>query len=458
MPALARALTVTAAASTLPTLSMPAPAVSGISPNNGAASGGTRVTISGSGFVPGMAVRFGATDAGEATVRSPTSILAVSPPGAGTVAITVGAPDGSAEVPRDQFAYDPAPSEPWLGLNGNASTYLGPVERFVRAGVAYNRSGPIELIAGTPLLAHGRPTEAALALDGDIRDGMIPAVTIEFHGYDGEPSSRPYFPTEASGSHTLAEYVSGFVATAAAIRAAHPGVPVLFEAINEPWLYTTPRYDPTQYANVIAKLLPAAQAAGIPAADIYVAAYGRHWVARMYAARPSLETEVQGWYLHPYGPPAGSAGEDSEGIQSLPAVQAEMTSGQSNIVVSEIGFCALDVEEGRSCGGPSYAHSSEAAAALSETLVNALPYHQAGWLRALIVYSRNAGGWAMQLPGGALTAQGTVLEQFAEGLKPRVYAPAPSAAEARYARCAASLADAIVLGATLRVDDGMSCG
>ena len=40
--------------------------------------------------------------------------------------------------------------------------------------------------------------------------------------------------------------------------------------------------------------------------------------------------------------------------------------------------------------------------------------HRAGWLRALLVYSRNDGGWAMQLRGGALTAQGRALESFAD--------------------------------------------
>ncbi len=48
-------------------------------------------------------------------------------------------------------------------------------------------------------------------------------------------------------------------------------------------------------------------------------------------------------------------------------------------------------------------------------LGNALTYRRAGWLRALIVYSRNAGGWAMQqLPGPTLTAQGRALLSFAD--------------------------------------------
>ncbi|HUB36001.1 MAG TPA: hypothetical protein VL972_04195, partial [Solirubrobacteraceae bacterium] len=53
------------------------------------------------------------------------------------------------------------------------------------------------------------------------------------------------------------------------------------------------------------------------------------------------------------------------------------------------------------------------------------PYHLAGWLRALIVYSRNDGGYAMQLSSGKLTAQGKALEAFAE--TPAAEALAPGA-------------------------------
>jgi hypothetical protein len=167
---------------------------------------------------------------------------------------------------------------------------------------------------------------------------------------------------------------------------------------------------------VIAKLLPEAQTAGIPLANIYVAAYGRHWVSKMYEAQSKLKTEIEGWYFHPYGPPSGTAEENGQGIQSLPNVQAEMTSGQNNIIVSEIGYWTHDVNGGESKGGPSSVwaeNSTQAAQWLTETLDNALPYRQAGWLKALLIYSRNDGGWAMELPGSTLTKQGEALDNFA---------------------------------------------
>jgi len=243
---------------------------------------------------------------------------------------------------------------------------------------------------------------------------MVPISPIEYRGYEGPYGSEPRFPTEAHGSSTLKQYVQGFVKTASAILAAYPGRRILFEPINEPWFATTPRFMGARYADIIAKLLPAARAAGIPLNSIYVAATGRHWISQMYTARPSLQREIQGWYFHPYGPASGSSEENSEGIQSLPAVQAEMTSGQNNIIISEVGFCALDVNRGEHCGGPYFANASAAAEQLTEALDNAVPYHEAGWLRALLVYSRNDGGWAMQLPHGRLTASGEALEAFAD--------------------------------------------
>ncbi len=99
-----------------------APVVSAISPNNGPAGGGSRVTINGSGFLPGSSVSFGALAATDESVRSPNSITATSPGGAETVNVTVTNAEGSsAPLPGDRFAYDPVPHGPWLGLDGNSS-------------------------------------------------------------------------------------------------------------------------------------------------------------------------------------------------------------------------------------------------------------------------------------------------------------------------------------------------
>ncbi|QHW33438.1 hypothetical protein GZH47_23335 [Paenibacillus rhizovicinus] len=82
------------------------PAVTGISPASGPVTGGTSVTISGTGFTGATGVMFGANEATSYTVNSDTSITATSPVGSGKVDVTVTTPAGtSAAVTGDSFTY-----------------------------------------------------------------------------------------------------------------------------------------------------------------------------------------------------------------------------------------------------------------------------------------------------------------------------------------------------------------
>jgi hypothetical protein len=434
-----------------------APTVTSISPNNGPAAGGTSVTIKGTGFTFFSAtVKFAGVAAGSVTVNSETSITASSPAGSGLVNVTVTNSNGtSASTPADQFAYDPAPSGPWLGLNGNSTgAYLGSIGDFTAHNIVYDRGGGSESSGNGIEWSAGELPKAGDDLEKSINASMIPIVTIEYEGYGSHKfgEADPNFPTGTK----ITTYVEGFVKSAKAIREAYPSKQILFEPINEPWGYTEPGYNGAEYANVIAKLLPEAQAAGIPLSNVYVAAYGRHWVSKMYEAQSKLKTEIEGWYFHPYGPPSGTAEENGQGIQSLPNVQAEMTSGQNNIIVSEIGYWTHDVNGGESKGGPSSVwaeNSTQAAQWLTETLDNALPYRQAGWLKALLVYSRNDGGWATEVSGSALTKQGEALDNFANAYGSALWwvQPTPNPSEATHSvlsgvSCASSSACTAVGG------------
>ena len=414
-----------------------APTVTSISPNNGPAAGGTSVAVKGTGFIAGSTVKFAGSAPGSVTINSETSIIAVSPAGNGLANIAVTNSNGtSASTPADQFAYDPAPSGPWLGLNGNSTgAYLGSIGDFTPHSIVYDRGGGSEASGNGIEWSAGELPKTGDDLEKSISAGMIPIITIEYAGYGlhefGE--ADPNFPTGTK----ITTYVEGFVKSAKAIREAYPGKRILFEPINEPWDYTEPGYNGAEYANVIAKLLPEAQAAGIPLGNVYVAAYGRHWVSKMYEAQAKLKTEIEGWYFHPYGLSSGTAEENGQGIQSLPNVQAEMTSGQNNIIVSEVGYWAHDVNGGESKGGPSSVwaeNSTQAAQWLTETLDNALSYRQAGWLKALLVYSRNDGGWAMELSGSTLTKQGEALDNFTNAYGSALWwvQPTPNPTEATH--------------------------
>ncbi|HXD56250.1 MAG TPA: IPT/TIG domain-containing protein [Solirubrobacteraceae bacterium] len=381
------------------------PQVTRLEANNGPQEGGNVVTIHGvalGGAAPVRSVLFGSKPALGFTIESDTTIGAVAPPGSGEAEVRVTNTRGetSPAVPADGYGYDPRPEGPWLGLNGNSSEFLGPVDAFVEHGVAYDRSGPTEWVAGETL------AQSHDGLQISIAAGMIPVVTIEYRAYEGCHYGEQCLPTSAAA---ISEYVRGFISSAREILARYPAAPILFEASNEPWGYGSA----AQYAAILASLLPAAARAHLPMERIYAGATGKGWIGDLYAARPQLQREIRGWYLHPYDAERVSG----EGIPSLPAAQAEMTSGQNNVIVSEVGFCAPDVNDSAAlcASGPAPARdSADAAAALSRELRAAVPFHRAGWLRALIVYSRNDKGWAMQLEGGALTAQGRTLEAFAD--------------------------------------------
>ncbi|MGO9488384.1 MAG: IPT/TIG domain-containing protein [Solirubrobacteraceae bacterium] len=381
------------------------PQVTGLGANNGPQAGASTVTVRGVDFLgssPVRAVVFDRRAAPRVRVDSDTEITVTTPPGAGEVDVRVTNSRGETSPPvaADRYAYDPPPNGAWLGLNGNSSRFLGPIDAFVEHHVFYDRSGPVEWHAGETL------REGGPGLKESLDAGMIPVVTIEFRGYSGCSFNSECLPRSESA---IGEYVTGFVRSGREMLRRYPAAGILLEAINEPWGYGSA----SQYAAILAQLLPAAARAGLPLAQIYAGASDAGWVQGLYEARPQLQTEVKGWYLHPYN----RERNPGEGIGSLPGIQAEMTSGQNNLIVSEMGFCAPEVNDAvRQCaGGPAPAGSAaEAAGELTRELEIALPYHRAGWLRALLVYSRNDGGWAMQLTGGKLTESGRSLERFAD--------------------------------------------
>ncbi len=85
-----------------------APTVTSVTPNHGGPSGGTIVTITGTNFLPGVIVDFGSVPGTSVVVDSPTKLTVVSPPGSGTVNVTVVNGIGrSASSVNDLFAFGP---------------------------------------------------------------------------------------------------------------------------------------------------------------------------------------------------------------------------------------------------------------------------------------------------------------------------------------------------------------
>jgi hypothetical protein len=109
------------------------PTVTNVSNNFGLVTGGTTVTVKGSGFTSGATVQFGSTPATSVTVLSSTSLRVVTPAGSpGPVDVTVTTPDGTSPVVNgDRFTYVALPTvtgvSPAAGptAGGNTVTITG---------------------------------------------------------------------------------------------------------------------------------------------------------------------------------------------------------------------------------------------------------------------------------------------------------------------------------------------
>lgn len=85
------------------------PTVKKIAPKKGPAGGGTRITVTGSGFVGAVTVYFAGTPATDVKVANSGSLTAVSPPGSGEAFVTVHTPAGaSAGSKKTAFKYKAA--------------------------------------------------------------------------------------------------------------------------------------------------------------------------------------------------------------------------------------------------------------------------------------------------------------------------------------------------------------
>ena len=86
--------------------SNPAPTVSAISPTSGSTSGGTAVTITGTGFLSGATVKFGSTSATGVNVVSSTSITATTPAhSAGSVNVVVTNTDSQSDTLTNGYSF-----------------------------------------------------------------------------------------------------------------------------------------------------------------------------------------------------------------------------------------------------------------------------------------------------------------------------------------------------------------
>jgi hypothetical protein len=181
-----------------------APAVTGVLPTVGPASGGTMVTVTGTGFAlasgHGTAqVFFGTVPARSVTVDSDTRLVATAPAGTGTVDITVHTTYGtSAASPQDLFSYAGQPTV----------TGLRPAEALISGGIPVTVTGTgfeagghtlVRQVSfgGTP--ATGVTVESPTTLVASAPPGAVGTVAVTVTTLEG---------TSATGNADLFNYVT----------------------------------------------------------------------------------------------------------------------------------------------------------------------------------------------------------------------------------------------------------
>ena len=151
-----------------------APAVTAVTPNSGSSSGGSTVTLLGSGFTGATAVNFGTTAAAGFTVLADGALTATAPAGsAGTVDITVVSSSGtSATGVADQYSYTAAALPVVGGLGPTSGSANGGTTVVVR-GTGFTGASAVNfggyaanfVVNSDAMLTAIAPAQAAAVVD-----------------------------------------------------------------------------------------------------------------------------------------------------------------------------------------------------------------------------------------------------------------------------------------------------
>lgn len=163
---------------------MAAPVLNSVTPSSGSTSGGTAVTLAGSGFTSVVSVKFGTAAASSYTVVSSTQINAVTPAGTGTVIVVVSTLGGSSSQ-TVTFTYVTAPTlssvvpakGPLSGgntvtLSGSNLTGVVSVKFGTAAASSFTVVSSTEITATAPLALAAGPVLVTVASAGGTSGGV----------------------------------------------------------------------------------------------------------------------------------------------------------------------------------------------------------------------------------------------------------------------------------------------
>ena len=273
---------------------VPAPAVTGVSPGSGPQSGGTTVTLTGSGFSGASSVLFGTVPAASFTVVSATSITAVAPADAstGSVDVTVTTVGGTSTTgPADQYTYTTGLV---LSSSVNPSVYGQPVT--VTANLIQGSStGPAP--TGTVTFSIDGTTEPPTALSGTSATlALPPALGVGTHTVTATYSGDANYPVQTATA--LTQTVTQAATSTMLASSANPsavGQPDTFTATVDPLApgTGTPTGTVTFTVDGIAQS-PVAVASGSASLALENLAPGAHTVTAAYSGDTNYAASTSG--------------------------------------------------------------------------------------------------------------------------------------------------------------------
>ncbi len=187
----------------------PSPTVTDISPSSGPARGGTPVTITGSGFTGATTVDFGIGNAATFTANNDTTLIATSPPGTGTVDITVTTFNGSSTPSATNFfSYLAAPIITSITPATGTNTTSVSITTLTGTGFTPGASVVIEH-SKVPEILHGETTVTAT----DVKVSSPVNITCTFNLTNLMPGLYRIVVTNPDGQTGMLE--NGFAVTGA---------------------------------------------------------------------------------------------------------------------------------------------------------------------------------------------------------------------------------------------------
>lgn len=148
------------------------PGVTAISPTNGPSLGGTRITITGADFQPGLTVRIGGSPAFGAVMTTPNTVTAITPSSmAGLADVEVQNPDGQRGLLADAFTFDGAP----------ALSALSPTVGSTAGGTVVTLTGT-GFLAGAEVIFGTQPSSQVTVVSPTTLTAVAPAAPMSVVG------------------------------------------------------------------------------------------------------------------------------------------------------------------------------------------------------------------------------------------------------------------------------------